>query len=187
MRKNDAGVNLQKKEEPPGEGGSSEGKETMNVGNTYFDLAQAVKDKAQTQAELKALLQPLQDQIDQLLLGPLSTKLTDLEQQINSHCIAKSEEMRKLQGKDTGASSFVENGVKVTVTIPKTVKWDNAKLAELAERMRTAGDDPAQYIKVSYGVDERTYKEWPEAIQGAFMPARTVMAGRPKVEIKEAK
>jgi hypothetical protein len=180
-------VNQQKKETPPGKGGVSEGKETMNVGNAYFDLAQAVKDKAQTQAELKALLQPLQDQVDQLLLGPLSTKLTDLEQQINTHCVAKADELRRLQGKDTGAATFVDGGFKVTVTLPKTVKWDNDMLADIAERMRANGVVPTAYLKITYAVDERSYKEFEPAVQQALQFARTVSTGKPKIEIKEAK
>lgn len=158
----------------------------MNEG-TYFDLAQAVKDRAQAQAQLNALLQPLRDQMDQLLMGDLATKALELTKKIDAHCVTKADEMRKLMGKDTGASSFVEGGLKVTVTLPKTVKWDNDRLAELATKMKGCGDDPAQYLKLTYGVDERRYKEWPDTIQAAFLPARTVLTGKPKIEIKEAK
>jgi hypothetical protein len=154
---------------------------------TYFDLAQAVNAKAQAQALLNSQLQPLRDQMDQLLLGPLATQITELEGKINAHCIAKADELRRLQGKDTGAASFVDGGLKVTVTLPKTVKWDNDRLAELAAKMKDCGDDPAQYLKLTYGVDERRYKEWPDTIQAAFLPARTVTTGKPKIEIKEAK
>lgn len=158
----------------------------MNEG-TYFDLAQAVKDRAQAQAQLDALLQPLRDQMDQLLMGDLATKALDLTKKIDAHCVAKADELRRLQGKDTGAASFVDGGFKVTVTLPKTVKWDNDRLAELAAKMKDCGDDPSQYLKLTYGVDERRYKEWPDTIQAAFLPARTVLTGKPKIEIKEAK
>jgi len=154
---------------------------------TYFDFAQAVKDRAALAAQFNALLKPLQDQIDQLYLGTVCQQLNELSDKITDHCVAKADELRRLQGKDTGAASFVESGLKVTVTVPKTVKWDNAVLAELAAKMQQHGDDPANYLKLTYGVDERRYKEWPDTIQAAFLPARTVVAGKPKVEIKEAK
>ena len=157
------------------------------TGQSYFDLAQAVKERAQAQADLDALLQPLRDQMNTLLAGPLAVKATELSSKIEAHCLAKAEQMRQLMGKDTGAASFAEGGLKVTVTIPKTVKWDNALLTELAAKMRAHGDDPTNYLKLSYGVDERTYKDWPDTIQAAFLPARTVIPGKPKVEIKEAK
>jgi len=154
---------------------------------TYFDFAQAVKDRAQARADLDALLQPLRDQMDQLLMGDIATKALELTKKIEAHCVAKADELRRLQGKDTGAASFVDGGLKVTVTLPKTVKWDNDRLAELAAKMKDCGDDPAQYLKMTYGVDERRYKEWPGTVQAAFLPARTVTTGKPKIEIKEAK
>ncbi|PKN07914.1 MAG: hypothetical protein CVU73_10975 [Deltaproteobacteria bacterium HGW-Deltaproteobacteria-8] len=139
--------------------------------STYFDFTQAVKAKDAAQALLNSQLQPLRDQMDQLLLGPLATQITELEAKINAHCVSKADELRRLQGKDTGAASFVDGGFKVTVTLPK----------------KDCGDDPAQYLKLTYGVDERRYKEWPDTIQAAFLPARTVTTGKPKIEIKEAK
>ena len=53
----------------------------------------------------------------------------------------------------------------------------------LVERIRAAGDDPAEYVEISFKVPERNYVAWPEAIRQGFEPARTVRTGTLKVEI----
>ena len=40
------------------------------------------------------------------------------------------------------------------------------------------GEDPAQYVEVSFKVSERAYTAWPDRIRQAFEPARTVRTGR---------
>ena len=45
-------------------------------------------------------------------------------------------------------------------------------------RIRAAGDNPAEYVEVTYKVAERAYTAWPDRIRQAFLPARTVRPGR---------
>ena len=47
----------------------------------------------------------------------------------------------------------------------------------MVERIRAAGDDPAEYVEISFKVSERKYVAWPEAIRQDFEPARTVRTG----------
>jgi hypothetical protein len=85
---------------------------------------------------------------------------------------------RGASGKDTGTVRFQDGDVEVTVDLPKRVEWDQARLATLAEQIRTGGEDPAEYLEVSLKVSERAYTAWPERIRAAFAPARTVRTGR---------
>ena len=85
---------------------------------------------------------------------------------------------RQAENKDTGTVRFEDGNVTVVADLPKRVDWDQRALAAVIERIRAAGDDPGEYIGVSYKVSERKYAAWPERIRAAFAPARTVRAGK---------
>jgi hypothetical protein len=86
---------------------------------------------------------------------------------------------RAAAGKDTGTVRFVDGTVEITADLPKRVEWDQRRLAALAEQIRAGGEDPGDYVEVSFKVAERAYSAWPERIRNAFEPARTVRTGRP--------
>jgi len=86
--------------------------------------------------------------------------------------------------KDRGSTTLEHAGVKLTVTIPPKITWDEAMLREIAEKIRQANDDPEQYITYKLSVPESKYKAYPEAIQSIFQPARTVTPGKRKIEVK---
>ena len=48
----------------------------------------------------------------------------------------------------------------------------------MVERIRAAGDDPAEYVEITYKVPECAYTSWPAHIRDAFSPARTVRTGK---------
>jgi len=85
---------------------------------------------------------------------------------------------RSAAGKDTGTVRFKDDAVEIVVDLPKKVEWDQARLAALSEQIRAGGEDPGQYVEVSFKVSERAYTAWPERIRQAFEPARTVRTGR---------
>ena len=86
---------------------------------------------------------------------------------------------RAAAGKDTGTVRFQDGTVEVVVDLAKRVDWDQPRLAALAEQIRAGGEDPGQYVEVSFKVSERAYTAWPERIRAAFEPARTVRTGKP--------
>jgi hypothetical protein len=86
---------------------------------------------------------------------------------------------RAAAGKDTGTVRFQDGSVEITTELPKRVEWDQARLAALVERIRAGGEDPGEYVELSFKVPERAYVAWPERIRQAFEPARTVRTGRP--------
>lgn len=85
---------------------------------------------------------------------------------------------RATAGKDTGTVRFEDGAVEVIADLPKKVEWDQARLAALAEQIRAGGENPGDYVEVSFKVPERAYAAWPERIRLAFEPARTVRTGR---------
>ena len=86
---------------------------------------------------------------------------------------------RRQDSKDSGKVRFDDGAVTIVADLPKRVEWDDARLAALVERIRAAGDDPAEYVELTYKVPERKYGAWPAHIRTAFEAARTVKTGKP--------
>lgn len=86
--------------------------------------------------------------------------------------------LRAEQRKDAGTVRFADGDVTVVADLPKRVEWDQDKLAAVVERIRATGDDPTEYVEISYKVPERAYAAWPANIRDAFTAARTVRTGR---------
>ncbi|TAN56810.1 MAG: hypothetical protein EPN20_18195 [Magnetospirillum sp.] len=87
--------------------------------------------------------------------------------------------LRNLAGKDTGTVRLEDGPITVVADLPKKVAWDQSLLAGLVERIRTQGDDPAEYVEIAYKVQERKYAAWPGHLRAAFEAARTVVPGKP--------
>jgi hypothetical protein len=95
--------------------------------------------------------------------------------------------LRHSSGKDTGTVRLEDGDVTVVADLPKRVKWEQARLAEIAERIRAGGDDPAEYVTVEFAVSERAYGAWPHSIRAVFEPARTVETGKPSYRFENIK
>ena len=95
----------------------------------------------------------------------------------------RATDARRACGKDTGTVRLADGDFSVVADLPKRVDWDQARLAAIVERIRAAGEDPAEYVETSFKVAERSYAAWPEAIRQGFEPARTVRTGTLKIEI----
>lgn len=93
-------------------------------------------------------------------------------------------ELRSREGKDTGTVRFDDGGITVVADLPKKVEWDQEQLAATVERIRAAGDDPAEYVDLAFKVPERKYGAWPGHIRTAFEAARTVKTGKPTFTLK---
>ena len=96
---------------------------------------------------------------------------------------ARASECRNNEGKDTGTIRFYDNGVTVIAELPKRIDWDQAKLAQIAANIASAGEDPAEFIDTKLSVSERNYGALPESWRKGFEPARTVRTGKPKFRL----
>ena len=96
---------------------------------------------------------------------------------------ARASECRGHEGKDTGTIRFEDDGVTVIAELPKRIDWDQVKLAQIAENIASAGEDPAEFIDTKLSVLERKYCALPESWRKGFEPARTVRTGKPKFRL----
>lgn len=92
--------------------------------------------------------------------------------------------LRRQQGKDSGAVRFEDGDITVVADLPKKVEWDQQQIAALVQRIRENGEDPADYVEISFRVPERKYTAWPAHIRAAFAPARTVRTGKPSFMLR---
>lgn len=93
--------------------------------------------------------------------------------------VSQVTQMRTEQGKDNGVVHLLDDGVKVSADLPKRVSWDQKQLKAIADKITAQGEDPTEYLEVSYKVAERKYSAWPDTIRKAFEPARTLKTGKP--------
>lgn len=95
----------------------------------------------------------------------------------------RAQDARQEAGKDTGTIRFEDDGVTVIAELPKRIDWDQALLAQIAENIASAGEDPAEFIETKLSVSERKYGALPESWRKGFEPARTVRNGKPKFRL----
>ena len=94
--------------------------------------------------------------------------------------------LRKETGKDFGTVRFDDGDIQIVADLPKRPVWDQGKLGGIVERIRRAGEDPGEYVDVSYKVPERKFSAWPQHIRDAFEAARTLKAGKPSFKLSIA-
>lgn len=83
----------------------------------------------------------------------------------------------------TGTHHMDDGTVRVSVTIPKRIKWDQSKLAVAVDEIKSWGEDPASYVETEIKVSERKYDAWPPSIADIFTPARTLESGKPVIKL----
>jgi len=129
------------------------------------------------------VLSILQDEVEAALTCIKSIK-DRFDHALDVKFASRAAALRSAEGKDTGTVRIADEDCTVIADLPKRVKWDQAKLAEVVERIRAAGDDPAEYVTTEFKVSERAYGAWPQSIRSAFAPARTVETGKPTYRIE---
>lgn len=80
---------------------------------------------------------------------------------------------------DTGTHHRDDGGYDVKITVPKRVDWDADKLNDMA-----ASDELLEWLDFVPKVAESRYKAAPQRIQDQLDTARTVKAGKAKIEFK---
>ena len=118
-------------------------------------------------------------------IAVLETQLANVNTDIGDVLSMQLSEIRALQAKEFGAVNVVCDGYKVTETIPKRIKWDQGKMAEIFQTIKLHGDDPFQYMKVELGCNEKMYERFDDGIKAVFDEARIVEKGKPSLKIEE--
>jgi len=91
----------------------------------------------------------------------------------------QAQQLRLAAGKDTGVVHFDDGAVRITAELPKKVEWDQAQLKDITRRIAASGEDPTEYVEISYRVSETKFNAWPDTLKHAFVPARTLKTGKP--------
>lgn len=138
-------------------------------------LATPAGELAALQSE--ALFQLKNDAAD--LLSAAKAIVEHLERALDMKYADRAHALRMAAGKDTGVVHFDDGRVRVTADLPKRVEWDQRRLAEVVRRIANGGEDPAEYVEISYRVSETKFNAWPESLKSAFAPARTLKTGKP--------
>ena len=130
-----------------------------------------------------ATLSNLKTEIEQLLEE--AQRLDDkLDAALDYRYGPRARQARAALEKDTGTVRFEDNGFVVVADLPKRVKWDQQRLKEVVELIRSGwGENPADYVKVKFEVSERAYEAWPARLKELFAGARTVETGRPSYDL----
>lgn len=91
--------------------------------------------------------------------------------------------LRLAAGKDTGVVHFDDGLVRITADLPKKIEWDQEKLAEITNRIAASGDNPREYVDISYRVSESKFNAWPDSLKSSFIQARTLKTGKPSFRL----
>lgn len=113
------------------------------------------------------------------LLSAARAIVEHLERALELKYADRAHALRLTAGKDTGVVHFDDGRVRVTADLPKKVDWDQKRLAEITQRIAANGDDPSEYVEISYRISETKFNAWPESLKSAFAPARTLKTGKP--------
>jgi hypothetical protein len=138
-------------------------------------LATPAGDLAALQSD--ALFQLKNDAAD--LLSAAKAIVEHIDRALGLKYADRAHAMRLAAGKDTGVVHFDDGLVRVTADLPKRIEWDQQRLAEVVRRIANGGEDPAEYVEISYRVSETKFNAWPESLKSAFAPARTLKTGKP--------
>ena len=114
------------------------------------------------------------------LLAAVKAVVEHIDRAVDLKYADRARQLRLAAGKDTGVVHFDDGTVRVTADLPKRVDWDQPKLADIARRIAASGDDPSEFLEISYRVSETKFNAWPESLKSAFVPARTVKTGKAK-------
>ena len=138
-------------------------------------LATPAGELAQQSGE--SLFQLKNDAAD--LLAAAKAIVEHVDRALDLRYAQRAHELRLTAGKDTGVVHFDDGLVRITADLPKKVEWDQTKLSDITRRIAANGEDPSEYVEISYRISETKFNAWPETLKSAFAPARTLKTGKP--------
>lgn len=113
------------------------------------------------------------------LLAAAKAIVEHVDRALDLRYAQRAHQLRLAAGKDTGVVHFDDGHVRITADLPKKVEWDQTKLNDITRRIAANGDDPSEYVEISYRISETKFNAWPETLKSAFAPARTLKTGKP--------
>ena len=117
------------------------------------------------------------------LLTDAKSLCDHIDQAIDFKWNERARFLRHEVDKDTGVVHFDDGNVRITADLPKKIEWDQTRLAEIARRISESGDDPKQYVEITFRVSETKFNAWPDTLKSSFNAARTVKTGKPSYRL----
>ena len=117
------------------------------------------------------------------LLTDAKSLCDHIDQAIDFKWNERARFLRHEVDKDTGVVHFDDGNVRITADPPKKIEWDQTRLAEIARRISESGDDPKQYVEITFRVSETKFNAWPDTLKSSFNAARTVKTGKPSYRL----
>ena len=117
------------------------------------------------------------------LLTDAKSLCDHIDQAIDFKWNERARFLRHEVDKDSGVVHFDDGNVRITADLPKKIEWDQTRLAEIARRISESGDDPKQYVEITFRVSETKFNAWPDTLKSSFNAARTVKTGKPSYRL----
>ena len=117
------------------------------------------------------------------LLTDAKSLCDHIDQAIDFKWNERARFLRHEVDKDTGVVHFDDGNVRITADLPKKIEWDQTRLAEIVRRISESGDDPKQYVEITFRVSETKFNAWPDTLKSSFNAARTVKTGKPSYRL----
>ena len=117
------------------------------------------------------------------LLTDAKSLCDHIDQAIDFKWNERARFLRHEADKDTGVVHFDDGNVRITADLPKKIEWDQTRLAEIARRISESGEDPKQYVEITFRVSETKFNAWPDTLKSSFNAARTVKTGKPSYRL----
>lgn len=117
------------------------------------------------------------------LLTDAKSLCDHIDQAIDFKWNERARFLRHEVDKDTGIVHFDDGNVRITADLPKKIEWDQTRLAEIARRISESGEDPKQYVEITFRVSETKFNAWPDTLKSSFNAARTVKTGKPSYRL----
>lgn len=147
------------------------------MNRTFPDYVLSIPAGQLAEQSSESLFQLKNDATD--LLATTKAIVNQIDRALELKYADRARQLRLAAGKDTGIVHFDDGHVRITADLPKKVEWDQARLRDITQRIAANGDDPSEYVDISYRVSETKFTAWPESLKSAFSPARTLKTGKP--------
>ena len=106
-----------------------------------------------------------------------------LQSALNQRFGERAQSLRQSAGKQTGTVRLVEAGFEIVADLPKRVEYDQLRLKDAVDTLRSWGEEPDDYVSFEIKVAEARFNAWPPAIRKLFEPARTLKTGKPSYKL----
>jgi hypothetical protein len=117
------------------------------------------------------------------LLTDAKSLCDHIDQAIDFKWNERARFLRHEVDKDSGVVHFDDGNVRITADLPKKIEWDQTRLAEITRRISESGEDPKQYVEITFRVSETKFNAWPDTLKSSFNAARTVKTGKPSYRL----